>query len=212
MYHDKFCAECHKPIYYFYNICTSCSRSLTLRGFENHRVRLGAVGKSMIPYQQYLHRRFFGCNAPVKYRGTKEERIKLKISQYTITRASMKLDHYLGSMDNKHGIIYRRLEVKNLAKRILYYSTLFYLHYIYVPEKDNLFASKEHLTASINLMILIHIENTYLRVTGSDTREDILRHIYSDRVHYGVRFYRALGLEVEASVQMIVGELEIGVR
>lgn len=210
-----YCKGCNKPLFYHYNYCSVCNMDLKMAGGEYKRVKFGSIGRATIPIQQSLHRRFFGCNAPIKYRGPLASRIYVKIEPEVIQRESKKLHNYLLSMDNIHGKIYKKIkDTRNISTRILYNSTLFYLHYIY-PNKFNgtLLLSKDHLDASLAQHIYRHIENIYLRTiepeknTSIPNNNRVLSVAKKNRMSYSWKSISSLASEVEDRVGVILSSL-----
>lgn len=200
---EGYCLECKRPMSYIYKVCMSCKRKFVTTGYEPKRVKIGEIGRNMINHQQSLHTKFFGCNAPKDYRGLRKDRIYYNIDNNIIDKYSNILHRYLYNMSNKHGYLYRY--TPSISKRLLYNATLFFLHYIF--EKDNqLFNTHEHLKASINMMVLIHIENTYLR-TNHKSRED-LKYIYQVRQNYSTKIHNELYLTIEKCCDGIIDKLE----
>lgn len=197
---EGYCQECRRPMTYVYKVCVSCKRKCVTTGFEPRRVKLGEVGRAMINHQQSLHTKFFGCNAPVNYRGLRKDRIYYNIDNNIIYKYNNIINKYIYNMNNKHGYLYRN--IPNISLRILYNATLFYLNYL---SKESLFNSHLHLKASLNMMVLIMIENTYLR-TNHKSRED-LRYIYQERQRYNTKTHDDLYKCIEECCQGVIGEL-----
>jgi len=190
-------------MYSFYQVCVPCKRKFVKSGYEEKRITFGQVGRSMIPHQQSLHTRFFDCNAPLAYRGIKEERIYYKIDKSIINSQSRILNSFLREeLRNKHGYLYRH--IPNISKRLLYNTTLFFLHYIYT-KKNQLFKTHIHLQASLVNMLLIQIENTYLR-TNDNSRTD-LKFIYQVRANYNTSTYKKIYNQLEVCSDKIIDGL-----
>lgn len=201
----NYCHECNRPLKSYYYHCTTCTKKMKTTGHEPHRVKLGDVGRSTIAYQQSLHRQFFGCNAPVQYRGNVEDRIYIKIEKKNLEVQIAKLNRYLYTMNNKHGWLYRKIEhIPNISKRLIYNSVLFYLHYIYNKE-NQLFNTHLHLRSSLVMMVLISIENTYLR-TNEESRAN-LSWIYQVRSSYNSKFYDATYATLEDICYSIINTM-----
>lgn len=202
---DNYCRECQRPVYSFYKVCVPCKRRFIKNGYQDKRVTFGEVGRAMIPHQQSLHTKFFDCNAPVAYRGKREERIYYKIDQRIVNSQSRVLHSYLFELNNKHGYLYRKISsTPNISKRLLYNATLFFLHYVYIKE-NQLFNTHLHLQASIVNMILIQIENTYLRIF-KDSKEQ-LSFIHQQRVSYKRSVYTKLYNQIEECSDRIIDGL-----
>jgi len=202
----NYCSECQRPLYSFYKVCVPCKRRFVKNGYEDKRITFGEVGRSMIPHQQSLHTKFFSCNAPLAYRGTREDRIYYRIDTKIINSQSRALHSYLYDLKNKHGYLYRKIStIPNISKRLLYNATLFSLHYIYNKE-NQLFKTHIHLQSSVVNMVLIQIENIYLR-TQDNSREE-LKFIYQDRLNYSTGVHKRLYNQIEVCVDKIIGGLE----
>ena len=174
---DGYCKSCARPITFRTPYCSGCSKRLMIDGLEKHRVRFGSVGKMTVNYQQYLHRSFFGCNAPSEYRGKKEDRIKIKIDDRLINIAENKIYRlmtqrsfvYLGKDYYRTGS-HRKLlkeicEMKNnIAKRLVYNTTLYFI--AYYLENNKAFMSDAHFNASMIYSLHTNIERNYIRLTG----------------------------------------------
>lgn len=197
-----YCKECKRPLSYIYKICMPCKRRFVKNGYEDKRITLGQVGRDMINHQQSLHTRFFSCNAPIAYRGIKENRIYYKIDTTIIEKQANKLNIFLQSLSNKHGYLYRH--IPNISKRMLYNSTLFFLHYVH-KDDTQLFNTHIHLKSSIVNMVLIMIENTYLR-TNDNSRKD-LQFIYQERLNYSTKTHDSIYSIIEKCCEEIINNL-----
>ena len=143
-------------------------------GLEKHRVRLGSVGEDTKNYQQYLHRIFFGCNAPVKYRANINERVKVKLDKNIVAYASHKLHSVLYDarfrylekdyianryFNNKYRAIFT---ARNSAVRLLYNMVLYYISY-YINE-NNEFKSDAHFYSSMMYNLYTNIDTIAYRI------------------------------------------------
>lgn len=150
---------------------------MLIDGLENHRVRFGYVGKSVVNYQQYLHRAFFGCNAPSEYRGEKDNRIKIDIEDRIIDAADKKMYrlmtqkrfHYLHKYYNRTGSHPEMLKKisnmkNNIARRLVYNTTLYFISYYL--ENDTAFRSDAHFNSSMIYNLHTNIERNYIRLTS----------------------------------------------
>lgn len=202
-----YCRECQRPMGFVYKVCQPCKRRFVTNGYEDKRITFGMVGRVMINHQQSLHTKFFGCNVHIDYRGKKENRIYYKIDQKIINSQARKLHSFLFDLSNKHGYLYRKIsKIPNITKRMLYNSTLFYLNYINEDE-EQLFKTHIHLKASLVNMILISIENTYLR-TNHKSRED-LHYIYQERKNYSTKTHDSIYNMVEECCDGILDGLHL---
>lgn len=202
-----YCRECQRPMGFVYKVCQPCKRRFVTNGYEDKRITFGQVGRSTINHQQSLHTKFFDCNAPMEYRGKREERIYYNIDQRIINAQARKLHTFLFELSNKHGYLYRKISsIPNITKRMLYNSTLFYLHYIH--ESDNqLFNTHMHLKSSLVNMVLISIENTYLR-TNNKSRQD-LKYIYQERQNYNTKTHDNIYNQLEECCDNIIDSLHL---
>lgn len=209
---DGYCKNCLKPI----NMrlyCSTCFRHILTNGLEGYRIKLGSVGKDTTNYQQHLHRLFFKCNAPVKYRGLKENRIKHKIEPSKVQIAEdkfrslmLKTDYVYNnrgySKENIHMTLFRETNgcVANYNRRLLYYICLYYISYYLNNNKS--FKTLAHFQASMLQNLHINIENTYLRTTGS-----LPDGVKTSRHNYTTKYYYYLYEQITSIVSPIISSI-----
>lgn len=208
------CMECFKPIEvkkYLY--CANCRHRMKLTGFERKRVKFGEVGETTINYQQFLHIKFFGCNAHIDYRGKKENRIKNNIKPETIEKAVLKIQNifkpkfkynhkYYNTPKALLDVHQEIKDVRNIHKRLLYNALLYYI--AYHVEKNKSFNTELHFQASMMQFFLIHIESTYIRTTKKK-----LPFFNRKRGNFSTKFYYALYREINNAITPLLGELYV---
>jgi len=209
---NGFCPECHTPIISAVLYCSSCQKKLLTRGLEDKRIRIGHVGRATTPYQQSLHTSFFGCNAPVAYRGKKEDRIYTKVKQSTIDNAERRLDwlltkqyytYQLKTYRTKiaHRKLYKKIRArKNVTRRLVYNVVLFFLNY---TAQDNDFKSLAHFQASMIANLHINIENTFIRTIDSTDA----KYIHQVRSNYTAKYYYHMWESLSAIVEPVMEEI-----
>lgn len=158
------CVNCYAPIDPRFSkggICSKCNFALYANGMEGYRIKIGQVGAITINYQQHLHRKFFGCNVGVAYRGLKEDRIRCDfIKEETIVKASAVLDKHL--LNSERTLLYKDIQkVKNVARRILYYQVLYGIAY-FIVESDK-FRHLAHYQASCVRAMFNDVNRIYIR-------------------------------------------------
>lgn len=208
-----FCPNCNRPKPTNQLYCKHCSKYLLTNGLEKDRIKLGTVGRATIPYQQSLHTRFFKCNAPLQYRGAKEDRIYTKLKEHIVANAVRRLDWllkreyftYEGKTYRKkikHRKLYKDIKhIKNITRRLLYNITLYFLHYA----NSNDFKSLAHFQSSMIANLHINIENTHMR-TFEDTKQ--LQYINQVRSNYSAKYYYNMWNEISKIVEPIIGEMK----
>ena len=197
---DGYCRLCSKPIKYKHLYCPRCIKKLKKSGQEENRVTIGVVGRSTIPYQQYLHRSFFGCNVHIDYRGAKEERLTARVSKELVISQSKRLDALLMKHNNEHKQHYIQIrDIRNISRRLLYNITLYYIAYHIDGSKD--FKSYVHFQASMMQNLLINIENTVIRTN----KETFVFH--RARGNYPLRYYYDLFSQINKIVTPILKEM-----
>lgn len=193
---NGYCLECQKPLNYKHYLCQNCITQLKLNGLEVKRVGYKEVGLSTINYQQYLHRLFFGCNAPYIYRGNKEERIKTNIKKETINKACDILHNYLlHSSDNQMKILYKDIQdLRNTQRRLLYSITLYAISY-YIEENKS-FKHKAHYQASIVKQLDNDIKRMFIRTNYKDPKRLITQSVYHRTLTQNKEIYKAISKAV----------------
>ena len=172
---------------------------------ENKRVKIGEVGLATIMYQQSLHRQMFGCNAPSQYRGDINERLYIKLDDQILRISIQRIDRYFCTIRNKHGYLYRKISnIPNIPTRILYNAALYFISYS--ADDDFLFRTHDQLKYSLVTMVLVSIENTYLR-TNDDSRKH-LSWIHQARQNYSIKFYDTTYSLLEDTVQELLENTE----
>lgn len=164
---NGYCIECEKPIKKNYYICPRCSIALAGSGLTR-RVYFKKVSDITINYIQHLHRTFFGCNAPYKYRGLKENRIRNNIKQETINELCKKL--HIELQNTKLGKLpefYNQVkDTPNILRRLLYNMVLYGIaYYIY---NDKSFDNEAVYQASQVRMLDNQIKRTYIRLNQNE--------------------------------------------
>lgn len=197
---NGYCINCNRPIHTSKIMyCMSCNRLLYLSGLERFRVRIGEVGKVCIPYQQNLHRKFFGYNAQVKYRGVKEERIKNNLNQDDINKMITKLNYALKSGVNDYLYKPYTLLEPNRQRRVLYNIFLYYIAYhIY---NHNNFMSEAHFYASM----CNQIRNTIVRESHKQGLEIYHR---NHTKYLNTKKVRKLALSVDAIMSQYLPKIQ----
>lgn len=159
---SKSCVSCGKPL----NIvptpyCESCYVRSVRYGTAQKRIKFSEVGSATINYQQHLHRKFFNCNAPIKYRGIKENRIYNNIEPSCIDNTVIFFHNFLTCLEYPYNKMYLLInsQFKNTAKRIVYNLVLHYIAYY----KYNLWDNDSSFKSNTLWNLLIHIERTYIR-------------------------------------------------
>ena len=158
---NKMCLECNKPLTRYSYLCQNCIGKLKISGLEQTHVYYTDVGISTINYQQYLHTRFFNCNARYEYRGLKQDRVKLTIDQSIIDKSSQIISNYLTNITKDERLIelYSKVKhLKNTDRRLLYSITLYAISYFIL--NNNQFKTLAHFQASI----IREFENTLIRI------------------------------------------------
>ncbi|MGB1226429.1 MAG: hypothetical protein ACPG9K_00945 [Poseidonibacter sp.] len=211
---DWHCTECQKKMYKKKLYCTRCLIRLHSYGFEQERVMLGEVGINTINYQQYLHRKFFGCNANIKYRGNIKSRIKNNINNTTIEEAAYKIKllleekeyTYRSKLNKKHPKlleIYNNVSsVRNIHKRLVYNLLLYFIDYYILENKS--YKSLAHFQASVTTNLFVNIENTHIRLHKGNTLRKIRKHRLVDS---GFGFYPYIYERIHSIISKILVEI-----
>lgn len=168
---NGYCLHCQKPLQWTkHYLCINCQRQLKVNGSEHRRVSYKTIGELTINYQQSIHRRFFGCNAPYKYRGEAKNRVRTNIKKQTIEESANKLNNSLLSLqDCELKTIYTKIQnLRNTQNRLLYAITLYSIAYYILESKE--FKHKAHFQASIVAQLENDIKRMYIR-THFDTYE-----------------------------------------
>ncbi len=206
------CDNCNKPIYAKLLYCSACMYILKANGLEQDRVKIGAVGRDTVNYQQYLHTKFFGCNAPVAYRGLRENRLPNHIQELTIKKAIIKLNKLLSSetyrYHNKkytypprHRDIYSQIiTVRNITRRLLYNILLYHISFHITNNKE--FRTTMHFQASMFQNIFINMENTHVRVNKGN-----IMYAQKERKQYRTKFYYHILENVNKIIQPLLSEM-----
>lgn len=189
---NGYCLECQKPLNYKHYLCQNCITQLKLNGLEYRRVGYKRVGESTINYQQYLHRKFFKCNAPLQYRGEKENRLKTNIKQETINKATDILHNYLlNSSDTELSNIYKEIQhLRNTDRRLLYGILLYGISYYIVEIKD--FKHKAHFQASIVKQLDNDIKRMFIRTNYKNPDKLIKHNPYHRTLSQNKEIYTAI--------------------
>lgn len=167
------CYWCNKPLTSYYQyMCNSCKWHIKARGLEYRRVGFTEVGLNTINYQQLIHRKFFNCSAPYKYRGKAENRVKTMLSEKTIDASCKKLDHFLSNKYYRKELYNKVKHIKNSQKRILYWLTLYSISYFILNNKD--FASEVHFQASIIRSLDNNVNRLHYRARGERVEELVI--------------------------------------
>lgn len=211
---NKHCLVCNKPLVKHYLYCGRCNKELLQNGLEGSRVKFGTVGRSTIPYQQYLHRSIFGCNVNLAYRGLKEERKKARITTKSMELAEIKLHKILSCntftyrdkvhTNNKHNKeIYLAIQdTRNLRKRLIYNTLLYYIAY-HIDDNQE-FKTFVHFQTSMLHNLLINIENTYIR----KNRDVETRFFHQKRrYHNSNKYWYWLFTEIDKIIKPLMEEL-----
>lgn len=193
----KYCPNCLQNTQSSKLYCSSCSQRLLIDGLEKHRIRLGSVGKDTVNYQQYMHRIFFGCNAPSEYRGLINNRIKVKIDKQVINNSVSMLHKllyakrftYIGKeyianqyYNNKYRMI---CTDKNITDRLLYNLVLYYISY-YINQAKH-FKSDAHFFGSMLYNLYTNIDTIALRLYGEPilkSRDEKYKITAKQQYHY----------------------------
>ena len=211
-----YCLNCNKPQTASFTYCSTCNTELIRSGLERKRVRIGQVGRDTVNYQQYLHRIFFDCNAPVAYRGIKEDRIKVRIPKDTIERATLQLhnllrdnsytynDKKINKRNYPHTKLYNTIsDIKNIPKRLLYNIVLYHLSYYHNDNPE--FISMAHFQSSMIQNLLINIENIHLR-----TQDYLPEESKKTRYKYVNKYYYWLYERITSVVSNVIGDMSVG--
>lgn len=159
------CSICYRPMQYLYaTVCGYCAIKIKKDGYAHYRIRLGEVGLDTVNYQQHLHRKFFGCNAPVEYRGIKENRVYNSLKPQTVQSLKSKLHSTLLKCLNKNLLwLYKdNCKLNNFTERLLYNATLYFIHYHIT--NGSKYESEDHFKSSLIVTLLNHILKTYVRI------------------------------------------------
>ena len=163
---NGYCLNCNRVLSYSrHYLCSRCIVQLKTKGLEDKRVSFRSVGLNTINYQQRLHRVFFGCNAPLAYRGNKEDRIVTSLSQETINKACAILHNYLlntTTIKRQKDIYLLIKDSRNTLRRILYSLSLYAISYHILNNKD--FRSESHYLSSINRQLDNDMMRMYVRM------------------------------------------------
>ncbi len=204
--HDKtYCDNCNKPLTTKYNpLCPVCNKKLKTRGLENYLLRFGTIGNATIPYQQYLHRSFFGNNVPIEYRGLKENRIKAKVTKHTLDIAVLKLERMIRTLSNEHSRLYFEVHQlkRNIPKRIIYNLVLHYI--LYYIEDSDIYKSEAQFMATVCRNFHIQIERLFIRLKPDTKR---VKHIKSVRQNYTFKYYKKLIGEIDKILEPLMVEI-----
>lgn len=166
------CKHCFKPINYSRAlVCNECSRRIKADGFNHHRVRLGSVGANTTPYQQHLHTKFFKCNAPVEYRGTKANRVYNSLESKHILSHVSPFNNRLNQLLPKNMLwLYNQVRhLRNFNLRLIYNITLYHIDYHIL--RSSHYNNEEHFTSSMVQTLFNHILTSYCR-TNRDWLKD----------------------------------------
>lgn len=161
----RLCKYCFREIKYNKaSICYVCDDSMKRDDMQHYRVRLGEVGSNTIPYQQNLHYKFFSCNAPVKYRGIKEERIYNTLeSEKVVIHSNILLKTISSFLPSNLLWLYNKVNhLKNFTKRLLYNAVLYHIDYHILH--NNSYQSLNHMKVSMVQTLFNHIIRTYIRL------------------------------------------------
>lgn len=177
---ERRCMECRQPTYRKTVYCTKCLINLYSKGLENEKIIFKEVGIRTIPYQQHLHRKFFGCNANVEYRGIKEHRVPNNIKEKTILLAQKKVHllmtspthRYRKKLRTKPSMILDMYEdvkhIRNIDRRLVYNMLLYYIDYYILESK--VYLSYAHFQASVTSHFFQYFERNYIR-TNENTKK-----------------------------------------
>lgn len=209
---QKFCIECSRPMTTNHLHCSRCQKKLMTTGFEDSRVKFGEVGRDTVNFQQHLHRKFFGCNVSIEYRGNLKDRIYNCLDEDTINRCENMLDRLLTSneytylnkkynINNKFSELYVNIRAKkNVTRRLLYNITLYFISY-YI-NKNKSFATEIHFQISMLSNIFINIQTINLRLNGS-----IPKDLGKYRRTLPMKYYTYLLERIEYIIQPILHKL-----
>lgn len=198
-YSDNRCVCCYKPKYSKSPYCDYCYMK-SIRYGNGNKVKFSIVLSHTINYQQYLHRKFFGVNAPYKYRGIAENRISNNIPKELIHTQTNILHTYLLSIfkDTSYYTPYTILtnNLKNFTSRLLYYTILYF-------KAKHIFKSDSHFLGQLTQMVLTHILNTAVRY---GTKKQIHMNIHTDIiVEIKPKLYKSIAFKLrEISIPILV--------
>jgi hypothetical protein len=193
---NGFCLECQKPLPYKHYLCVSCINQLKLNGLEQKRVGYKTVGKATINYQQYLHRKFFNCNAPMQYRGEKVNRLNTNIKEETINKSCDMIHNYLlNSLDTQMTYLYKDIQdLRNTQRRLLYSVTLYAISYYIIELKD--YKHKAHYQASIVKMLDNDIKRMWIRTNYNKPNKLTFDSVYHRTLTQNKEIYTAIAKAV----------------
>lgn len=205
-----YCIRCQKPLTFYGAIyCPTCTTEKHTFSFYGV-VKFSTIGEITKPYQQFLHIRFFGCNAHINYRDKKENRIRNKVQQETILRAETILNNIL----SKHpylNLVYNNLHTRTrITKRLVYNATLYYLgHY-----KHNSFLNEEQFYSSLCFHIETEIKRLNIRLSRVNKEEVIqpFRQIpntnrkHSTPARYSKKLVEQLNIAIKPIIEEIFKE------
>lgn len=211
---NGYCLNCNAPLRIRHTLCGKCMKTgLFYDGFEDSRVKIGSVGRDTINYQQYLHRSIFDCNVHFKYRGTKEERIKARVSKKAMNKATIRLNTALSSVkytynevqyhNNKHNRkIYNSVkDVRNIQERLIYNVLLYYI--AYHIDNNIQFKSFVHFQVSMMHNLLINVENTHIRIH----RPENFKYFNQRRKNNTAKYWYWLFKEIDSIVNPLMNEI-----
>jgi len=189
---NGYCLECQKPLTYKHYLCSNCLTELKINGLEKKRVGYKSVGESTINFQQHLHRKFFKCNAPMQYRGNKEDRLKTNIKEETIIKCENILHTYLlSSSDEQLRNLYDDIkDLRNTQRRLLYGIFLYGLSYNLLELKD--FKHKAHYQASIVKQLDNDIKRMWIRTNYDILKESKIKSVYYRTLEQNKEIYVAI--------------------
>jgi len=185
-----YCLECQRPFKHKHYLCYKHVKQLYNTGME-HKIPSATINKLTENYQQYLHRKFFGCNVIITHRGLKQNRIKTNITTEQILTAATQLRIKLSNKQYfYHPVIQTYLLTDpntNIDKRIIYNTLLSYIAY-YIS-KDNPFIHEAHFKSHIVSRTIYPIrtfafktlprEDNPFANTKADGKPELYRHIFN---------------------------------
>jgi len=160
------CLSCNKPAVSTQYLCGDCFYQLRVNGLEQEYITFTDVGLSVINYQQFLHKKFFHCNAYIAHRGIATNRIKCtNIKEETILKSINRLHNYLIA-SKIHQIQYKEVQyLRNFTRRLIFNQLLYSISYNIV--NFNQFKSLAHYQTTIVRKLYNDINRAYRR-TGGD--------------------------------------------
>lgn len=189
MKHDGYCVDCQRPLRKFSIRCTPCMRTLIYK----NPIGIKDIGKTVINYQYYLSKDILGYVPNAKYRGLKQDRIRLVINKQLANRL---LDNIILKQNNHYSEAYKELRqvMPNITNNILYNILMAYISYHIV--NSTVFTSEANFMCSVTSRLHTDIR----RQLAINTGKPIPIRIES----YGIRYMYRLIEDIEDMVSRII--------